>query len=135
MPTTQLFYDSVLAYARAKGLNIGCHCCDIPEESAGRPDLPVILRFIESGLLNDAPIAFLNRCNGEAKNLYRWHWVTIISMEYVEGGEQALVQILDEGLVKTIDLALWNATTTLGGGFVYFTAIADKPSDSGFEGE
>jgi len=36
---------------------------------------------------------------------------------------------LDEGLIKKIDLALWYRTTTLGGGFVYFTAspgIVDK---------
>ncbi len=126
MPTTQLFYDSVLAYARAKGLNIECHCCDIPEDAACRPDLPTILHFVESGLLNDAPIAFLNLCNGEEKNLYRWHWVTIISLDYVAGGNQALVKILDEGLVKEIDLALWHETTTLGGGFVYFTENEGK---------
>ena len=126
MPTTRLFYDSVLAYARAKGLNIECHCCDIPEDEASRPELPAILQFVESGLLNDAPIAFLNLCNGEEKNLYRWHWVTIISLDYVAGNTQALVKILDEGLVKEIDLALWHETTTLGGGFVYFTENEGK---------
>lgn len=122
MPTTQLFYDSVLAYAKAKGMDITCHCCDIPEDTACRPALPEIVNFIENGLLHDAPIAFLNLCNGEEKNLYRWHWVTIISLDYVASSGQARVKILDEGLMKEIDLALWSETTTLGGGFVYFTA-------------
>jgi len=83
------------------------------------------LSFLEGGLIKDAPIAFLNLCNGQVKNLDPWHWVTIISLEYAENGKSASIKILDEGLIKKIDLALWYDTTTLGGGFVYFTALQD----------
>jgi hypothetical protein len=67
-------------------------------------------------------VAFLNLCNGSEKKLDRWHWVTLISLEYAEGGERVFADILDAGIIKRIDLALWYKTTTLGGGFVYFTA-------------
>ena len=66
-------------------------------------------------------MAFLNLCNGEEKNLDRWHWVTIISLEYAKDKNQVLANILDEGVIKKISLSLWYHTTTLGGGFVYFT--------------
>ncbi len=120
MPTTQLFYDSSLAYAMAKGLKIKYEYCDVPEEASCRPIFQEIVHFIENGLNEDVPVAFLNLCNGEEQCLYRWHWVTIIELDYSEDQSSASVTILDEGIQKTIDLALWYKTTTLGGGFVYF---------------
>jgi hypothetical protein len=123
MPTTKLFYESVLSYARAKGLEVEYKHLDIPEDKPCRPSFREIAGFIGEGLLKDAPVAFLNLCNGEEKNLYRWHWVTIISLDYAEDGSHAMVNILDEGLIKKIDLALWYETTMLGGGFVYFTKM------------
>ncbi len=120
MPTTQLFYESALAYAQAKGLNIKYKYCDVPEDVSCRPTFQEILRFIETGLLEDVPVAFLNLCNGEEQCLYRWHWVTIIELACGENPGSASVTILDEGMRKTVDLALWYQTTTLGGGFVYF---------------
>ncbi len=38
-----------------------------------------------------------------------------------DDGKDAFVDILDSGIIKKIDLGLWYDTTTLGGGFVYFT--------------
>lgn len=121
MPSTKLFYESVHSYAKAKGWDIKYNYCDLPEDKSGRPSLPEVLSFIEGGLLQDAPVAFLNLCNGEESGLYRWHWVTIISLEYAEDESMAYVTILDEGLIKRIDLLLWHETTTLGGGFVYIS--------------
>ena len=121
MPTTKLFYESVLSYAKAKGRAIQYEYCDFPEEKSCRPTLQEVVSFVEGGLLKDSPIAFLNLCNGQEEALYRWHWVTIISLDYDADVFQAFVNILDEGLIKKVDLALWYETTTLGGGFVYFT--------------
>ena len=120
MPTTQRFYRSVLDYAATKQQSIDYFCCDVPEERADRPVLADLLQFLTEGLQGDAAIAFLNLCNGEEQNLHRWHWVTIIAVEHAADGSQALLKILDEGKIKTEDLALWLETTTLGGGFVYF---------------
>lgn len=60
------------------------------------------------------------------RNVDPWHWVTIISLGYGEDGNNAFVNILDEGIIKRIGLELWYKTTTLGGGFVYFTTSGDN---------
>ena len=119
--TTKMFYEAVLSYAKSKGLDIEYHFFDLPQDKIRRPSLFEVLKFLDGALLKDVPIAFLNLCNGDEKNLDRWHWVTIISLEYTENGNQAFVNILDDGQIKQIDLALWYHTTTKGGGFVYFT--------------
>jgi len=120
IPTTKMLYDAVIAYAKLKDLNIEYSSCDIPEDRFKRPDLASVVHFLERALVKDVPIAFLNLCNGEEKNLEPWHWVTITSLESAENESSAFIGILDGGLVKTIDLSLWYNTTTLGGGFVYF---------------
>lgn len=119
MPTTQLFYQSLLSYAAAKQRQVVHACCNVPEKRNDRPALPEIIRFLLDGLDQDAPVAFLNLCNGEETNLHRWHWVTVIALEYAADSSRALLKTLDEGKIKTIDLALWLETTALGGGFVY----------------
>lgn len=117
----KMFYEPLLTYAESKGLDVGYSVCDVPKVKSRRPELPEIVSFLEKALSKDAPIAFLNLDNGEEKKLDRWHWVTIISLECAENKNSAFVNILDEGLIKRIDLTLWFTTTTLGGGFVYFT--------------
>lgn len=121
IPNTKMFYEDVLFYAFVKGMNVNYYFCNIPEDKVNRPKLSKILKLLQDALIKDAPIAFLNLCNGQVKNLDSWHWVTIISLEYTEDGRSAFINILDEGQIKTIDFALWYNTTTLGGGFVYFT--------------
>jgi len=119
--TLKMFYEPMLAYTKAKGVNVEYRICDVPKKRSQRPKLKDIVIFLEEALGKDAPIAFLNLCNGEEKNLDRWHWVTIISLEYTEDGQSVFADILDQGEIKRINLALWYDTTTLGGGFVYFT--------------
>ena len=120
MPTTQLFCDSALAYAQARGFRMSCKVSDVPEDVAGRPALRDVVRFIEEALQNDAPVAFLNLCNGEEQCLYRWHWVTIVALDLAPDGSRVVATIMDEGRQLDIDLAVWHKTTTLGGGFVWF---------------
>ncbi|MEK6266292.1 MAG: hypothetical protein N2B06_16220 [Clostridium sp.] len=123
IPTIKMFYEDVLAYTKSLELDVNYNCLDLPKDKSKRPTLSEVLNFLQDGLSNDAPIAFLNLCNGEEKNLQRWHWVTIISLEYSEDGKSAFVNILDEELIKKVDLALWYNNTKLGGGFVYFTVV------------
>ena len=120
--STKMFYDSMLIYTKLKGLNVEYDYCDLPKNKTRRPKLSEVLDFLEKAFNKDVPIAFLNLSNGDEKNLDQWHWVTVISLEYSEDKNIAVVNILDEGQVKKIDLALWYNTTTRGGGFVYFTA-------------
>lgn len=126
IPTVQMLHDSLLCYARSKTWSIDCNACDVPDNAADRPTLTEVIDFISNGLANDLPIAFLNRCNGDEKNLDQWHWVVLIALEYTEADGSALITILDEGVLKRIDLALWVKTTTQGGGFVYFTMSPEE---------
>lgn len=121
IPSTKMFYEKVLGYAKAKEANLKVYFCDLPEDKSQCPELSEVLSFLKSALLNDVPVAFLNLCNGDEKNLDKWHWVTIISLEYTENENNIFINILDGGIIKKIDLVLWYKTTTQGGGFVYFT--------------
>jgi hypothetical protein len=122
IPTTRMFYESVMAYTKAKGLHVEYRFCDVPKKKSLRPKLMDVVYFLEEALGQDSPVAFLNLCNGDEQNLEPWHWVTIISLEYSADEKSVTIDILDEGLIKKIDLLLWYNTTTQGGGFVYFIA-------------
>jgi hypothetical protein len=116
--TTKLLYDDVIDYAKAKTLNIKVEFIDIVENRLLCPELHHLLLFLGNALRNDSPIAFLNLDNGDEKQLASWHWVTIISLNYSDDESTAIIDIVDEGIIKKIDLAKWFHTTTLGGGFV-----------------
>ncbi|MDR2174650.1 MAG: hypothetical protein LBO82_01770 [Synergistaceae bacterium] len=141
IPTTALFYEPFLRYAAEKGIGVTRYGVLDMFAADVRPDAPAsgenaliqgtpiketlaeAVSFIEAALAANLPVAFLNLCNGGEENLDRWHWVTIVSLEYDGIGgadEKAGVTILDNGEIKNADLALWRRTTTLGGGFVYF---------------
>jgi hypothetical protein len=119
--TIKMFYEAVLSYAKSKGLELQYSFLDLPKNKLQRPRLTELLNFLAGALCKDAPIAFLNLGNGDEKTLEPWHWVTIISLEYTENGDQAFISILDNGQIKKINLALWYNSTTTRGGFVYFT--------------
>ncbi|CDX02995.1 Hypothetical protein DPCES_3108 [Desulfitobacterium hafniense] len=118
-----MLYEPLAAFARTKDISLEYHLCEVPEEVHRRPSLGEVVDFLAEALDQDAPIAFLNWCNGEVKNLDRWHWVNIIQLDFDEEKQKAYGTILDEGRLKKIDLALWLKTSTLGGGFVYFTPV------------
>lgn len=121
IPETKMLIEAMLSYVQSKKLNFEYQFLDLPEDRDSRPTLAEVLDFLETAFIKDAPVAFLNLCNGGEQTLDEWHWVTIISLGYRDKEEQIYVNILDEGMVKKIDLALWYNTTTLGGGFVYFS--------------
>ena len=151
IPTTALFYEPFLRYAAEKSINVvrygvlDMFAADALTQARPREntasETPVSIKgtlaeavsFIEAALAANLPVAFLNLCNGGEDNLDRWHWVTIVSLEY-DGlggaGEKAGVTVLDNGEIKNADLALWRRTTTLGGGFVYFDLAFDRAFDS-----
>lgn len=118
--STSVFIKKVENYARAHHEKLRYFSLDIPEDTAKRPSLSQVVRFLENGLSSDTPIAFLNLDNGQEETLQRWHWVTITALEYDRGANSAWATISDEGLRKRIDLSLWLETTALGGGFIYF---------------
>ena len=117
IPSTKMFCEAMDEYLSDKLEN---NCLDVKENENVRPTINEIIRFIEYGLKNDSPIAFLNLCNGTETDLECWHWVTIISCRYSEKPDFFEVGIIDQGKLKKIDLLNWYISTTRGGGFVYF---------------
>lgn len=120
IPSAKLLGKGVDHYIKAKGLDIVTELLHIPRSGLLRPPLRQVLAFVDEALRNDTPVAFLNLNNGEEKKLDSWHWVTVISLEYEEEGNTAFMEILDNGVLKKIDFALWFRSTKLGGGFVRF---------------
>ena len=116
IPSTEMFCNAICSYGTAKGLDFSCRICDVPEDTQSRPDFAALSAFLDAALTRDIPVAFLNLCNGDEKNLDRWHWVTLVSRE------DTIAHILDEGEIKIVDLARWRDTTVQGGGFVWFEA-------------
>jgi len=55
MPSTKMFYEALLNYTKAKGLNVEYGFCDVPEDKSRRPELSEIIDFLESALIKDAP--------------------------------------------------------------------------------
>ncbi len=121
IPTTEIFCHDIGDYYKSKNLEATCYSFDIPKDKYLRPEFKEVIHFIENAMLADSPVAFLNLCNGEVEALDSWHWVSIVSLESNEKGNVGNVQIVDEGLLKKIDLYSWYNTTKLGGGLVYIT--------------
>jgi hypothetical protein len=127
--TTKILYNGVMDYARDKSLNMTFDYIDIPKKPRERPEFDSVLSFLGNSLSNDSPVAFLNLNNGGEPVLDSWHWVTLISLEYEEDCSFASAEILDEGVVKRIDLRKWFFNTSLGGGFVSFRHIDDAANN------
>ncbi len=92
----------------------------ISKSKNNRPTINELCEFINDSIKQDHPVAFLNLNNGEETLLDSWHWVTIVGIEYNEIDTLLYANIVDEGLLKTINLGLWLETTNNEGGFVYF---------------
>ena len=120
IPSARILFDGALSYTEAKRPGIRPRFLEIPRERGRRPEFPEFLRFLGEALGNDTPAAFLNLDCGEEKRLDSWHWVTVVSLRCEEDGSFAEADIADEGKAKTVDLAVWYRTTSLGGGLVRF---------------
>lgn len=121
--STGMLSKGALAFAKTNGSAWQAQCLNIPKRKAMRPALEDVLGFIGASLHSSLPVAFLNLHNGTIDNLDAWHWVTLVSLDTHDDGRQAQCVIIDEGMLKQMDLAQWYHTTKLGGGFVRF----DRP--------
>lgn len=82
------------------------------------PDVTKARNWLESQLIHQRPVAFLNLSSGNVLNLQGWHWVLLVGIQFDETNLSAL--IYDEGNWRWVDLKKWLETTTLSGGFVSF---------------
>ncbi len=120
IPSTAMLRAGLLKLAQAKGVCFDIRRLDIPAKREKRPPFSAALDFLADALKKDLPVAFLNLHNGDVAGLDAWHWVTIISISFEPDGSIAEIKILDEGLCKAVDFALWFRTTRLGGGLLTF---------------
>ncbi|WP_029759460.1 hypothetical protein [Fusobacterium nucleatum] len=112
--SVKLFYDGIKNFYNGKEVTIDY----INVGLKNKPNLDEIKSFIVKEFSEDRPIAFLNLCNGEEKNLDKWHWVVVVEI-FEENGEYFL-HIIDDKEIKKINLSLWYRTITNDGGFITF---------------
>lgn len=120
IPSTALLQQKLESYAAILSKRFQFRVFNVPKDPIQRQLVDQLVRFLTEGLLDDCPIAFLNLCNGAVDTLEKWHWVTIVDLNYDKDTGTAYATICDEGVCKRIDLGLWLQSTTLGGGFLYF---------------
>jgi hypothetical protein len=128
--TTGKLVKGIESYAREAGLTPDIASLDVPEAMASRPRLDEAACFIEECLERGSPVAFLNLDNGTEKQLDKWHWVTIIGIEYEEPISEADIDVLDNCNIINLSLSRWLKTSTRGGGFVKFGLAPAAPAAS-----
>lgn len=116
--STEMLHNGVKKYMQENHLELAVNILDVPKKASLRPETSKAMAFVAAALEKDQPVAFLNLEHGAVRELESWHWVTIISLDYVADGDTAIIDILDGGDIKRIDLQKWLKTTRMGGGFV-----------------
>lgn len=125
--TLEMFADGYERYIREHyQIGLVTHFLKISEDKKQRISNKAAFDKLKKALKRDHPIAFLNLDHGAEKNLYSWHWVTIVGLSYNREKNELGALIDDEGLIKPIDLGLWIKTTSRGGGFIYFETNYEK---------
>ena len=117
--TLEIFTEGAEGYARKRGIPIKCRKLAISVSKKRRPSNTEMFDFLEKAFSDDLPVAFLNLSSGLAKNLDRWHWVTIVSANKMLG----TVTIYDQGKKSDVNLTIWRNSTVLGGGFVVIEPV------------
>jgi len=117
--STEMFSSGVEKYAKDFKLKIETHSMNVNANPEKRPILDEVYAFFKSGIDNDLPIAFLNLDRGDIQVLDSWHWVTIVSIEFINN--QIISEVMDGSLKKKIDISKWISSTKKGGGFIRFS--------------
>ena len=79
--TVRRFVKGMCIFGRKYGLSIKYNYLNVPPRSDIRPTISEVVNFIQNGLNNDVPVAFLNLHAGEVEDqLDSWHWVTVIGL-------------------------------------------------------
>lgn len=116
LDTLEAFGRGCTQFAQSRGCALGWTALGVP--GRGEPDRPSpsqCAAFLRTALERDTPVGFLNYSNGAVDILDSWHWVPLIALKEAEA---LTCTILDAGKEMDIDLGLWLATTSRGGGFV-----------------
>lgn len=111
---TKMFRDGVLRFAADQDICLAADVLDVPSELGARPDVAQAAAFLQNGLEQDLPSAFLNLASGDEKRLQNWHWVVLAAF----APDTLTGWCYDQGDLREFDLKLWLETSPRGGGFV-----------------
>lgn len=84
-----------------------------------RPKIEEVVGFILNAIVEDCPIAFLNRHKGQESGLDTWHWVPIVALERQD--DEFIASVYDAEQIRKFSVNRWLNDTVFGGGFVYVT--------------
>lgn len=117
--STKKFCQGVIRLAEYYGVGWKCRRLSIPLFDCKRPSLFQVVSFLETGIISDCPIAFLNLHKGQVTTMETWHWTVLVALTHEASGNRYLATVYDGGRQITFDLGLWLKTSKFGGGFVY----------------
>ncbi len=124
--TTSRFIRHFKQFTLSKAIDSTFSSCDIVKQPSKRVALKQVIDFIMSALINDSPVAFLNLNHGNQKSIDSWHWTIIVKLTQ-EQDQSYIIDVLDNGDVKEINLSQWYQTTSMGGGFVVVDYVDKQP--------
>lgn len=116
----EMLADGLKKFAFDRGVDLQPHILYITKPKAERVALSQVAFFIQMGLQQDIPVAFLNWHQGTCNILDSWHWVMVTGIHYDESEGLLLADIADAGEHKQVNLGIWRETSKLGGAFVRF---------------
>lgn len=84
---------------------------------ARRRDVSRVLDFIQTGLNNDCPVAFLN-LHSNVQSISSWHWMPIVGLS--RQSQSCAATVLDYGYRRTVPLVQWLQHFPTVGAFIWF---------------
>lgn len=113
-----MFENGINKLAKDRVVSIKANTFVVESMDLRKANVDKLYTFVEKGLSENCPIAFLNLSNGSEHRLQNWHWITITQAHFLE--EKLIATASDEGVSTTFDLRLWYETTKMHGGLIYF---------------
>lgn len=121
IPSASLLLSDVNTYMKRHGYSSVNAKLDVVPKN-GAVSLKAVDTFLHASLDHDVPVAFLSLDPGKEPLVDEWHWVTLIGIDEIQGGDFPAM-IIDNGTIKKINLGLWLSTTREGGGFASFVML------------
>ena len=92
---------------------------EVPQKMIARLIVDGVANFIKYGLIDDTPVACLNR-ELPVWYDYAWHWMSITKY-FEDVNDNRWIAVSTWGERRSIDFSYYyNSTLASGGGFVYF---------------
>jgi len=137
--TVKKFVKGMYKFGRRYGVRFWHQYILVPPQAQIRPDLSMVVSFLEEALNKDVPVVFLNLDAGEVEDqLQSWHWVTVVGMiknnqvsdSASDSNGAVMLRYYDQSKCIDVDIGKWLDTTVKGGGFAYFCEPSLKQTGS-----